>query len=157
MLMGAAVAVGCAGGEGVGEWGFWSSGVFVAATTTAAASGPGDVSIRWFGDGWQWRRCPLRLGAGGEASGAAKCTLGDGVGVSTTPAPSERNGVSALGGGSGVDGAGMSVMALVHRPVSNSVRFFRVATWLSVTGANGEPGDGCRRAVAMSCTAGRRE
>jgi hypothetical protein len=71
------------------------------------------------------------------------------VGVSTTL----RGGLS-VGGGGCVDGSVTLVVALVYRPVSNSVRFFRAATWLSVTGANGESGDGCHRAVVMSCRGG---
>jgi hypothetical protein len=91
-------------------------------------------------------------GGSGVVSGVENCTFGVGVGVSTTL----RGGLS-VGGGGGVDGAGTSVMALVHRPVSNSlVRFFRAATWLSVMGAtNSKPGDGFRRAVAMSCRVAR--
>jgi hypothetical protein len=53
--------------------------------------------------------------------------------------------IGTIGGGGRVDGVGKSVVALVHRPVSNSVMFFRAVTSLSsVTGATkGEPGDRC--------------
>jgi hypothetical protein len=41
-------------------------------------------------------------------------------------------------------------------PVSKSVRFCKAVTWLSVRGSTkDEAGDGCWRAVVMSCSAAR--
>jgi hypothetical protein len=47
------------------------------------------------------------------------------------------------------------VLVVVQMPVSNSVRFCKAVTWLSVMGAKDEAGDGCRRAVVMSYRAAR--
>jgi hypothetical protein len=52
-------------------------------------------------------------------------------------------------------GTALSVAVVVQMPVSNSVRFCKAVTWLSVRGAKDAAGDGCWRAVVMSFNAAR--
>jgi hypothetical protein len=111
------------------------------------------------------------VGGSGVGSGVAKWTFfGGGVAVSTTL----RSGLSVgggagvgvgvsitlrgglpVGGGGGDVGTTLSVVVAVQMPVSNSVRFCKAMTCLSVRGAKDAAGDGCRRAVVMSCNAAR--
>jgi hypothetical protein len=95
-----------------------------------------------------------RRGGGVCGSGSgAKCTVFCCVGVSTTlrdgPAEGKSDvlrgsGASQMGGDTGTGAAG------VCRSVRRLVSWFRVATWLSVSGARGEPGDGCWIACRIS-------
>jgi hypothetical protein len=106
-------------------------------------------------------------GGSGVVHGVAKWTFGVGVVVSTTlrgglsvagvgvGVSTTLRGGRSVGSGIGVVGTALLVMEVAHRPVSNSVRFCEAVTWLLVMGAKGEPGDGCGRAVVMSCRAAR--
>jgi hypothetical protein len=64
---------------------------------------------------------------GGDGAGGVAATLRSGL---------------AVGGCTGSGGEAVAMGASGHRPVSTAVMVLRAATWLSVTGASGEPGEG---------------
>ena len=77
---------------------------------------------------------------GGDGAGGGAATLRSGL---------------LVGGCTSIGGEAVAMGASGQRPVSTSVMVLRAATWLSVTGASGEPGEGFWSALVMSCNAAR--
>jgi hypothetical protein len=127
----------------------------VVGVDVGVAMGASERRRRWLGGGvWsgkvdflrRWRGCghhPQKWAIGRRRSWCWR-------GVSIT-----LRGGLPVGGGGGDVGTALSVVVAVQMPVSNSVRFCKAVTWLSVRGAKDAAGDGWRRAVVMSCSAAR--